>query len=193
MKKLTSYLLQGVLLFAPMTVTIYIIYLVMNSLDAMANDLLKELLGIHIWGLGLLTMLIIMTLLGYMCSTFLVRSLLNVLERALLRTPLVNMIYGSMKDLFSAFVSDQKKFDQPVLVMINKEIGLQKMGFLTQKELASFGLKDKVGVYLPHSYNFSGNFFIIDKDQVTILTNMSSSEAMKFIISGGITQTPTSN
>lgn len=191
MRKLTSYLFQGILLFAPLALTVYIIYILMNTIDSMVNSFLEELLNFHIWGLGLITMLLFLVLLGYLCSSFLLRPVMYFLETVIQRTPFVNLLYSSLKDLFSAFVSDQKKFDQPVLVDINPSIGLQKIGFLTQRQLSSFGLNDKVAVYLPHSYNFSGNLFIINKDQVTILEDMSSAEAMKFILSGGVTQIST--
>lgn len=191
MRKLTTYLFQGILIFAPLALTVYIIYVLMNAIDSVVNRFLEELLGVHVWGLGLVTMLLFLVLLGYLCSSYLLRPIMYLVETVMQRTPFVNMLYSSLKDLFSAFVSDQKKFDQPVLVDINPSIGLQKIGFLTQRQLSSFGLDDKVAVYLPHSYNFSGNLFIINKEQVTILENMSSTEAMKFILSGGVTRITT--
>jgi len=191
MRKLTTYLFQGILIFAPLALTVYIIYFLMNAIDSVVNRFLENLLGFHIWGLGLITMLLFLVLIGYLCSSFLLRPVMYSLETVIQRIPLVSLLYSSLKDLFSAFVSDQKKFDQPVLVNINPSVGLQKIGFLTQRQLSSFGLDDKVAVYLPHSYNFSGNLFIINKEQVTILNNMSSTEAMKFTLSGGVTHITT--
>ncbi len=188
MRKLTTYLLQGILLFAPTALTSYIICVLMNTIDSWANSLLEELLGFHIWGLGLISILLFLTLLGYLCSTLLLGPIVRFVEMILNRTPFVSIIYSSLKDLFSAFVSDQKKFDQPVLVSINPDIGLQRLGFITQKQLSSFGLENHVAVYLPHSYNFSGNMYIIKREHVTLLENTSSTEVMKFIISGGVTE-----
>ena len=70
--------------------------------------------------------------------------------------------------------------------MLNKQEQVQKIGFITQEALESLHLPASVAVYLPHSYNFSGNLYIVSKDAITPLA-MSSTEVMKFIISGGVT------
>ena len=109
----------------------------------------------------------------------------------MIRLPLVKIIYTALQDLFSAFVSDKKKFDKPVMVIVNKTSGLKKFGFITQEDLSQFGLKDEVAVYLPHSYNFSGNLFVAPRENVILLDNISSSDTMKFIVSGGVTKIDT--
>jgi len=63
---------------------------------------------------------------------------------------------------------------------------VHKLGFITQEDLASLGLKEGfIAVYLPHSYNFSGNLFIVPKENVTLI-DRSTSDVMKFIVSGGV-------
>ena len=83
----------------------------------------------------------------------------------------------------TSFMGEKKKFDKPVLVKV--ENNLYKPGFVTSEDLKNIGLPGKVSVYLPHSYNFSGNVFISDKKNITSLSNPSS-EVMKYIVSGGI-------
>jgi uncharacterized membrane protein len=83
----------------------------------------------------------------------------------------------------TSFVGEEKKFNKPVLVKV--ESNLFKPGFVTSEDLKNVGLKGKVSVYLPHSYNFSGNVFITEKKNIIPLKN-SSSEVMKYIVSGGI-------
>ena len=80
-------------------------------------------------------------------------------------------------------MGEKKKFNKPVLVKV--EASLYKPGFGTSEDLKNVGLNGKVSVYLPHSYNFSGNVFITDKKNIIPLKN-SSSEVMKYIVSGGI-------
>jgi uncharacterized membrane protein len=99
---------------------------------------------------------------------------------------LVRIIYSSLKDLISAFVGDKKKFNQPVLVLLNKSSELRKLGFITQTDLGEWGLKESVAVYLPHSYNFSGDLYIVPRENVTIV-QASGADVMKFIVSGGVT------
>ena len=100
--------------------------------------------------------------------------------------PLIKTIYESVTDLLSAFVGNKKKFNVPVMVKMNKESDIYKLGFLTREDLSQLGIPNTyVAVYLPHSYNFSGNMFVVPSTQVTTL-NLPSSEVMKFIVSGGV-------
>ena len=58
----------------------------------------------------------------------------------------------------------------------------------SNEDLKSLGIKDgKVLVYLPHSYAFSGQLFVVDRSYITPI-DRSSSEIMKLIVSGGITE-----
>ncbi|NJK97636.1 MAG: DUF502 domain-containing protein [Bacteroidales bacterium] len=86
-----------------------------------------------------------------------------------------------------AFVGKEKKFNQPVLVKVNTISELEKLGFITESDLSDLGIKDKVAVYFPHSYNFSGELFIVPVNQITQL-DVPAGNLMKFIVSGGVTK-----
>ena len=102
------------------------------------------------------------------------------------KAPIIKTVYTSVQDLVAAFVGQKKKFNQPVLVKLTKDSNLEKPGFITRESLDLLGIpKGKVAVYLPHSYAWSGNLFIVPEDQVTPLS-ISASEMMKFIVSGGV-------
>jgi uncharacterized membrane protein len=96
-------------------------------------------------------------------------------------------LYTSVNDLFAAFVGKEKRFKYPVLVKVNTISNLEKIGFITAEDLSEMKIVDKVAVYFPHSYNFSGELFIVPRELITPL-DIPSSEAMKFIVSGGITK-----
>jgi uncharacterized membrane protein len=90
--------------------------------------------------------------------------------------------------MLAAFVGNEKRFNKPVMVKVGRDADLYKLGFVTQKDLTYLGIKEgKSAVYLPHSYNFSGNLFIVDNDLITPI-DAPSDEIMKFIVSGGITR-----
>jgi len=175
---LLRYFMRGLLLVAPFALTAYIISLGLHFIDG--------LIRIKIPGLGIAILLASITFLGYLGSTLLVRSAFDFTERLIKRLPFINVIYSSLKELTSAFVGNKKKFDQPVLVSINKDTGLCKLGFVTHKDLKSIHLPNHIAVYVPHSYNFSGDLFILPKESVTPV-DVASAEVMKFIISGGVT------
>jgi uncharacterized membrane protein len=86
-----------------------------------------------------------------------------------------------------AFVGKEKKFNQPVRVKVNLISDLEKLGFITESDLSDLGIKDKVAVYFPHSYNFSGELFIVPVSQITPL-DVPAGVLMKFIVSGGVTK-----
>ncbi len=100
------------------------------------------------------------------------------------RLPLFKFLYSSIKDLTEAFVGEEKKFNEPVLVEVN-EFGLKKIGFLVQKDLQKIGLPGDVAVYFPWSYSFAGQVVIIPADKVKPI-DKSAADMMKFVISGGV-------
>jgi uncharacterized membrane protein len=177
MQRFVSYFFRGLLFVVPVALTIYILLLSISWLDS--------LIPFKIPGLGLLTILASIMLVGYLASTLLAGPVFSVLENVITRLPLVSIIYSSLKDLISAFVGDKKKFNQPVLVTLNPEFIIQKPGFITQSDLSQLGLVDQVAVYLPHSYNFSGNLYIVPAKFVQPIY-ASSTDIMKFIVSGGV-------
>lgn len=164
---------------APITLTIYIIMAMLNWLD--------DVFDLGIPGLGILAMVLLLTLVGFIGSSFLVRPFLILTERVFNRTPIVRIIYSSLKDLFSAFVGDNQKFNRPVMVKVFGQEDIYRIGFVTQETMLALNMEDKMAVYFPDSYNFSGELFVVPKANVTYL-DLPSSEVMKFIVSGGVSK-----
>lgn len=187
MKRLFKYFLQGLLFVGPLVVTLYSVYLMFNYVDRLIGDPLKEHFQLDIPGIGIVVLFVFLTLLGLIGQTILARPFIFFTRRMLARAPLINFIYTSLQDLFTAFVGKEKKFNVPVSVCINQENNLWKLGFVTERNLEEFGLHDMVAVYFPHSYNFSGELYIVPEKSIR-LVNLSPSEVMKFVVSGGVTK-----
>ncbi len=175
-KRILSYFLRGLLFVTPVVVTLYIIYQTILFLD--------NLIPVPLPGIGILMVLALITFVGYLASLFFAQPIFDWFERGLIRIPLVNLIYTSIKDLMGAFVGDKKKFSSPVKVQLSDT--LIRLGFITQEDMAIVGEPDMVAVYFPHSYNVSGNVFLVPKDKVTPLEGVKSSDVMKFMVSGGV-------
>lgn len=177
-KKLLGYFLRGALLTAPLAGTLYVIYKIFEIIDG--------IIPFNIPGLGLVTLIVVLTVVGYVGGYIIKQPVIEYFQRLLDKAPLIKTIYTAIKDLLSAFVGNEKKFDRPVLVKLNKDSNVEKLGFITKDDLTTLGIeKDKVAVYLPHSYAFSGNVFIVPTENVRII-NASSADVMKFIVSGGV-------
>jgi len=90
-----------------------------------------------------------------------------------------------VKEFMEAFVGDKRKFNLPVLVELTP--GVYKPGFITQQDLTHLNLKGFAAVYFPHSYAFSGNIFLVQKDKIRKFDG-DAAELMKFTVSGGVTE-----
>jgi len=186
MKKLVNYFLQGLLYIAPLGITAYIIYGIFTFMDGLLKELLIEFFDIKIPGLGFLTLILFLILIGFLGRTFIAQPIKLLFKNIINRIPLLKFIYGAFNDLFSAFVGKEKKFSKPVLVKVNLNSDLEKLGFITEENLELLGEKEKVAVYFPHSYNFSGELFIVPKVNIKPI-DINSSDVMKFIVSAGLT------
>ena len=188
MKKIFSYFFQGLIYIAPLGITIYVIYFLFTVIDGFIRGYIQKIFDINIPGLGIVVIFVIITLLGLIGSTIIARPIKRLFRKLMDKAPLLKVIFSAIRDLLSAFVGKEKQFDQPVLVIVNTISNLEKMGFMTQKDLSDMDIMDKVSVYFPHSYNFSGEMFIVPKELVRPI-NIPPAEAMKFIVSGGVART----
>ena len=191
MRKLIRYFLQGLLYIAPLAVTVYIIVVSIVWIDGLLRDreFFQEgfLSRYNFPGLGLILILMLVTLIGYVGQRMIASPISLAYDKAMKKAPLVKMIYTSVKDLLSAFVGGEKKFNQPVIVKLDEAGLLHRFGFITTADLSDLGLNDMVGVYLPSSYGMLGEMYAVPKKQVTTI-DASSLEVMKFIVSGGVSE-----
>jgi uncharacterized membrane protein len=175
-RKFLAYFFRGLLFLTPVALTGYIIYELFIFLD--------NLIPVPIPGIGILMVLALITFVGYLASLFFAKPLFDWFERGVFKIPFVNLLYTSIKDLMGAFVGEKKKFNSPVLVEVSDS--LHRLGFVTQEGMSSIGASDLVAVYFPHSYNVSGNVFLVKKEKITPLKGVKNSDVMKFMVSGGI-------
>jgi uncharacterized membrane protein len=178
MKRLANYFLRGLVVIAPVVITLYVCVWIFRRIDGV--------LGLPVAGMGFLLTLAVVTLVGFLASNLLARSLVSLLERVMTRLPLVRLLYTSTKDLLDAFVGEKRRFDRPVVVAITPDGGPKAIGFVTMQALEHIGLGQHVAVYFPQSYNFAGNLLLVPSERVTPLT-ADSTAVMAFIVSGGVT------
>jgi uncharacterized membrane protein len=185
MKKILNYFLQGLLYIAPFAITAYIVYLMFNFINGLVDPIVEKYLKLDIPALGILIVFIFLVFVGLVGQSIIARPIKVLFEKLMNKAPIIKLVYSAFNDLFSAFVGKEKKFNKPVMVLVNPVSNLEKLGFLTQDDLSQLGAKDKVAVYFPHSYNFSGELFIVPSNQVKPLA-INPAVAMKFIVSGGV-------
>lgn len=177
MKRIAAYFAQGLLFLIPIVAIVYVLYVLFLRID--------QIFRFNTPGLGFLLTLALVTIIGFLVSTFLARGVANIVDSLFGRMPIGKMIYTSIKDLMNAFVGEEKQFDRPVMVNLLPGSGVQIMGFVTRESLLGLGAVDGVAVYVPQSFNFGGSVIIAPKDQITPL-QIESGKAMAFIVSGGV-------
>ena len=179
MKRLLGYFLRGLVVLAPLAVTVYVCVLVFRTIDGW--------LGLPYPGAGFVATVALVTLVGFLASSLLAQALarlLAIVERALTRLPFVRLLYTSTKDLLNAFVGERRRFDRPVAIALVGEV--RALGFVTSPDLARLRLPGMIAVYLPQSYNFAGNLVVVPAALVAPLA-ADSADVMAFVVSGGVT------
>ncbi|MEO6830621.1 MAG: DUF502 domain-containing protein [Chitinophagaceae bacterium] len=173
---------KGVIILAPIAITIYIIFWIFFKIDT-----LIPIEGFP-RGLGFVLIISSVTIIGYLGTRFFIgKAIFDFFDHVLERTPGIKFIYSSVKEVMSSFVGDKKRFNKPVWVCVSTQPEIFRIGFLTQPDMSYLGMEQKVAVYLPHSYAISGWVIVVNAVDIRPVTTMSSAEAMKFAVSGGIT------
>lgn len=179
LRKVVGYFLRGIIFTVPIVVTVWVgfyLYTLLTTYGIVETPWISFL--ITIFGV---------TAIGFLVSSFLFRPFVRLMEDFLSHVPGVKFIYTAIKDFVEALAGEKKRFNQPVLVRYIPDSNLERIGFITQEDLSFFKIEDKVAVYIPMSYSFSGNLFIVPVKDITPLEGVDSAELMKFILAGGVT------
>jgi uncharacterized membrane protein len=190
-RRLFQYFLQGILVLAPVSITAYIIYNLFSWLDKLVPVYIN-LSGdpknpFYLPGIGFILVLVGILIVGYLSSFFVVGRLLSFFDHALEKTPGVKTIYSFVKDFSEAFAGKKRKFSKAVLVSIYQP-DVWQVGFITNEDLAQFGLAEYITVYVPNSYAVAGTLFFVKRDRIKKLHDVAAPDALKFAISGGVVE-----
>jgi uncharacterized membrane protein len=193
MKQLGKIMFQGLVAILPALLTVYILFWLVRSAETVLGGLLQILLpvGWYIPGMGLLTGLAGIFLLGLALNAFLVKRLLGLGETMMNRIPLVKTLYGSLKDFIGFFTAERdSKFNQ--VVTVDLDFGgtpMRMIGFVTRSDFSDLptgiGNEGEIAVYLPLSYQIGGYTVIVPRSAVRKV-DISTHRAMGFVVTGGM-------
>lgn len=197
LKRLLQLFLQGLIVLAPIGITLWVVFGLFNFVDNILPNIIHGIAPMYLTkdaegnlnkipGLGFVVVIALVLLVGWISSLFFVGRLLTFLDSILEKTPGIKFIYSSVKDFLEAFAGNKKKFDKPVLVNVDAA-DVWRIGFITQPNAHEFGMPDHVTVYVPHSYAISGITYIVPRDRIRLLDNVGAADAMKYTVSGGVT------
>ncbi len=180
LKKVLRYFIQGLIILAPIGITVYVLYWLFDKVDGILRPY------VNIPGLGFAIIILFVILVGWVSSSLLMGGFLSFFDQWLEKAPGIKFIYTSTKDFFEAFAGDKRKFNKAVLANVfSEEVWI--IGFLTDEEMQKFELgAENVAVYVPQAYNFAGQLYILPKEKVKKISNITSGEAMKYAVTGGV-------
>lgn len=176
---------------APVVITGYLIFWFITSVDNLVPIFeVKDSSGRVItrnYGLGFLAIIVTLVVVGYLSTNFITSRIFSLFDRWLERAPGVKFIYSSIKDFFEAFAGNKRKFNKAVAVSIYQEDVFQ-IGFVTDEDASEFGFREHITVYIPYSYSFAGQTFIVPRHRVRNLDHIKAADAMKYVLSGGVAE-----
>jgi uncharacterized membrane protein len=179
-QKIFRYFIQGLIILAPIAITIYALYWLFDKVDSILRPY------VSIPGVGFVIIILFVILVGWISSHFLMGGFISFFDQWMERTPGIKFIYTSTKDFFEAFAGDKRKFNKSVLANVFSE-DVWIVGFLTDEEMKKFDMgADKVAVYVPQAYNFAGQLYILPRHKVRKIEKITAGEAMKYAVTGGV-------
>lgn len=203
--RLRAYFLAGILVTAPLAITIALASWLIEFVDSRIVPLiplhynpdfyLEKYLGFEIGipGLGLVILIVFITLVGWMTAGFLGRIILRLSENMLSRMPVIRSVYGASKQILETVLQHQSNaFRQAVLVEYPRR-GMWAIAFITGRtegEVQNLIADELINVFLPTTPNPTSGFLLFVPKQDMIILDMTVEEAVKMVISGGIVTPP---
>lgn len=192
MGRLRAYFFAGILITAPISITFYIAWLFIDSIDREVMSLLPSAIKPALWGMhgfGLLLVMVVLTLVGALTAGLLGRIWLRFTEALMRRTPVLRGIYSTVKQLFETVLAQKSQAFREVVLIEYPRPGIWTVAFITGQTVRAItdpvGL-DLVNVFVPTTPNPTSGFLLfLPRDHVHLL-DMTVEEGLKLVISGGI-------
>jgi uncharacterized membrane protein len=197
--RLRAYFLTGVIVTAPITITIFLVWQFVGFVDTQVGELIPErynpetYLPFSLPGLGLLIMLAFLTLVGMLTAGLAGRTLVRMGERLLSRMPVVRSVYGTLKQIFETVLAQSSRSFREVVLIEYPRRGLGAIGFVTgptRGEIQERADEELVNVFLPTTPNPTSGFLLFVPRKDLIHLDMTIEEGIKLVISGGIVAPP---
>ena len=189
-----KYLITGLLIWIPLVITIWVLKLIVDTLDQSLLLLPEQwrtesFLGVHIPGLGVILTLVIVLTTGVLATNFLGARLVRLWHSILHHIPVVNSIYSSVKQISDTLFSSSGQAFRKALLVEWPRPGMWTIAFLTGTpggDVANHLEGDYVSVYVPTTPNPTGGYFVMLPRKDVIELDMTVDAALKYIISMGV-------
>ncbi|MBL0387207.1 DUF502 domain-containing protein [Tumebacillus sp. ITR2] len=187
-KKLVKFFVNGILTIVPIGLVIYVVVQVFQFLDGLLGKTLRKEIGdgLYVPGFGILVTIVLITFVGWLATYWFSARLIEWLERQVQKIPFVKSLYSIIKETIGSIFGEKKSFSKVALVTMPNN-PMKMLGFVTVENLDALGdpLHDHIAIYVPQTFQVAGVTFLIPKEHVQLL-DITPEEAMRFILSGGV-------
>lgn len=198
-QRLRGYFFAGILVTAPISITLYVSWVLINFIDNRVTPLIpvaynpQTYIPFEVPGIGLVALILGLTIVGMLTAGFMGRFLIRFSERLLNRMPVVRNVYSAVKQILETVLAQQSNaFRKAVLVEYPRR-GLWAIAFITgttEGEVQSLTVEETVNIFLPTTPNPTSGFLLFVPKKDLIPLSMTVEEAIKMVISGGIVTPP---
>ncbi len=195
LQRLRNYFITGIIVVAPIALTIYLVTLVVGFIDQNILPLLGEryhpdnYLPFAVPGIGVVIFVVAITLIGWLATGLIGRTVVSVGERLLDRMPIVRSVYSVFKQIFeTVFAQSSRAFRDVVLISYPRQ-GCWAIGFATGTTRGEVGdaIGDEVvNVFLPTTPNPTSGYLLFLPRKDVIFLDMTVEQGIKLVISGGV-------
>jgi uncharacterized membrane protein len=198
-KKLKRSFLAGLLVLVPLGMTIVVVRWIIGLMDGLLMRFLPErfwpeaVFGFPVPGLGVVATLLLILLVGMLATNYFGRSVLGFSERVMGQIPLVKGIYGLFKQVADTVLNSERQGFRKVVLIEYPRRGIWSVGFVTgvsQGEVQSLTDRRMINVFVPTTPNPTSGYYILVPEEDARVLNMTTEEAFKLIISGGMVSPP---
>lgn len=197
--RLRNYFLAGVLITAPIAITLYVTWSLVDYIDAAVTGLLPAAINPRTYfdvpGVGILILILFLSLIGFLTANYLGRMAVRVGEGILSRTPVIRSFYGAVKQIFETVLSKQTQSFREVVLVEYPRKEMWALGFVIGKappEVQSKMTEEVYSVFVP-TMSFTSGYLLFAPRRDMSTVDMTIEEALKMIVSGGIVVPPVKN
>ena len=197
--RLRTYLFAGIVVTAPVSITFFIVWQILEFLDTTAGRLIParydpaNYLPFGVPGIGIIVMLVILTFIGWFAAGFVGRSLMRMGERVLDAMPVVRSIYSALKQIFETVLAESSRSFREVVMIEWPRRGVWVIGFVTGPTKGEIGSRfdgEFVNVFVPTTPNPTSGFLVFVPARDIMRLDMAVEDGVKLVISGGIVAPP---
>lgn len=197
--RLRAYFFAGILVTAPIGITLYLTWLIIDFVDGRVTPLIphrynpETYLPFGVPGLGVVVAVVFLTLVGALTAGLLGRWVVRLSDRMMQRMPVVRNVHSALKQILETVLAQQSNAFRKVVLVEYPRRGMWALGFLTGEtvgEVQHLTEDDVLNVFLPTTPNPTSGFLLfVPRDEVFVLS-MTVEEGIKMVVSGGIVTPP---